>query len=71
MLQICDMASFVGLHTFALTMCSHTRCSDDCLLLQVPWRNGWFLDLSKQAEQEGKADPSPTHTTWLKEVGAV
>lgn len=38
---------------------------------EVPWRNGWFYDLSLQAKQEGKADPSPTHSAWLKEVGAV
>jgi len=39
--------------------------------MQVPWRNGWFYDLSLHAEQEGKPDPSPTHSAWLKEVGAV
>ncbi|KAL0020489.1 hypothetical protein WJX77_010504 [Trebouxia sp. C0004] len=38
---------------------------------EVPWRNGWFYDLSLRAEQEGEADPSPTHSAWLKEVGAV
>ena len=35
------------------------------------WRNGWFHGLSKAAEAQGKADPCPLHTAWLKEVGAV
>ena len=43
----------------------------DIYCLQVPWRNGWFYDLSLQAEQEGKPDPSPTHTAWLRESGAL
>ena len=39
--------------------------------LQLPWRNGWFYSLTKQAEQEGKADPFPFHTKLLRETGSV
>ncbi|KAL3157846.1 hypothetical protein ABBQ32_012261 [Trebouxia sp. C0010 RCD-2024] len=38
---------------------------------EVPWRNGWFYDISLQAKQEHKDDPCPTHSAWLKDVGAV
>ena len=38
---------------------------------ELEWRNGWFHDISKQALAEGKPDPMPTHTAWLKEVGAI
>ncbi|CAL8464443.1 g3978 [Coccomyxa elongata] len=38
---------------------------------EFQWRNGWFFDLSKKAEAEGKSDPFPTHTAWLKEIGVV
>lgn len=38
---------------------------------EFQWRNGWFYGLSKAAEEKGRVDPCPTHTEWLKEVGAV
>jgi ketopantoate reductase len=38
---------------------------------EFPWRNGWFYGLSQAAEAAGEADPCPTHTAWLKEVGAA
>jgi len=38
---------------------------------EFQWRNGWFYELSKAAEMQGKEDPCPTHTAWLKEVGAI
>lgn len=41
------------------------------LFYQFEWRNGWFYGLSKDAVKSGKQDPCPTHTMWLKEVGAV
>jgi len=38
---------------------------------EFQWRNGWFYGLSQDAQAQGKPDPCPTHTAWLKEVGAV
>ena len=38
---------------------------------EFPWRNGWFYGLSEAAEGEGRSDPCPLHTAWLKEVKAV
>ena len=38
---------------------------------EFQWRNGWFYGLSEAALAAGKADPCPTHTAWLKEVGAI
>jgi hypothetical protein len=38
---------------------------------EFDWRNGWFYGLSKGAIDAGKEDPCPTHTAWLKEVGAI
>jgi hypothetical protein len=38
---------------------------------EVPWRNGWFWALSQQAAADGRPDPCPTHSAWLREVGAV
>ena len=34
---------------------------------EFPWRNGYFWDISQAAVSEGKADPAPTHSAWLKE----
>lgn len=39
--------------------------------LQFKWRNGWFYSLSEKANAEGKPDPCPLHTAWLKEINAV
>lgn len=38
---------------------------------EFKWRNGWFYGLSTAAQAQGKADPCPLHTAWLKEVGAI
>lgn len=38
---------------------------------EFKWRNGWFHGLSQAATAAGRPDPSPTHTAWLREVGAV
>jgi ketopantoate reductase len=38
---------------------------------ELPWRNGWFLELSRAAQSSGRPDPCPTHTAGLKEVGAA
>jgi beta-phosphoglucomutase-like phosphatase (HAD superfamily) len=34
-------------------------------LKELPWRNGYFWDLSQAAMAAGKPDPSPTPTKWL------
>ncbi|XP_052307303.1 uncharacterized protein LOC127905074 isoform X2 [Populus trichocarpa] len=38
---------------------------------EFKWRNGWFYSLSDKAVAEGKADPCPLHTAWLKELKVV
>ena len=38
---------------------------------EFAWRNGYFWGLSQEAAAAGRSDPCPTHTTWLKEVGAI
>ena len=38
---------------------------------EFPWRNGYFYELSKKELDSGNADPCPTHTAMLKEVGAI
>eukprot|EP00240_Pyramimonas_obovata_P006478 CAMPEP_0118932514 /NCGR_PEP_ID=MMETSP1169-20130426/10467_1 /TAXON_ID=36882 /ORGANISM="Pyramimonas obovata, Strain CCMP722" /LENGTH=306 /DNA_ID=CAMNT_0006875183 /DNA_START=58 /DNA_END=978 /DNA_ORIENTATION=- len=38
---------------------------------EFEWRNGFFYSLSQAASEAGRADPFPTHTAWLKEVGAI
>eukprot|EP00793_Prasinoderma_coloniale_P001070 PRCOL_00006061-RA len=38
---------------------------------ELEWRNGYFHSLTKKAVADGEADPFPTHTAWLTEVGAV
>ena len=39
--------------------------------LQFKWRNGWFYSLTEKAIGEGKADPCPLHTAWLKDLKVV
>jgi len=36
---------------------------------EFEWRNGYFYGISQKSS--GGADPFPTHTAWLKEVGAI
>ncbi|KAF2323045.1 hypothetical protein GH714_032985 [Hevea brasiliensis] len=38
---------------------------------EFKWRNGWFYSLSQKAIAEGKPDPCPLHTAWLKELKVV
>ncbi|XP_027167464.1 uncharacterized protein LOC113767539 [Coffea eugenioides] len=38
---------------------------------EFKWRNGWFYSLSDKAIAEGKPDPCPLHTAWLKELNVV
>ncbi|CAL5375484.1 unnamed protein product [Camellia sinensis] len=38
---------------------------------EFKWRNGWFYSLSEKAIAQGKPDPCPLHTTWLKELKVV
>ncbi|XP_043696195.1 uncharacterized protein LOC122646671 [Telopea speciosissima] len=38
---------------------------------EFKWRNGWFYSLTQKALAEGKSDPCPLHTAWLKELKVV
>ncbi|XP_076920528.1 uncharacterized protein LOC143581686 [Bidens hawaiensis] len=38
---------------------------------EFKWRNGWFYSLSTKAIAQGKEDPCPLHTSWLKELNIV
>uniref|UniRef100_A0A2N9ICH6 Uncharacterized protein n=1 Tax=Fagus sylvatica TaxID=28930 RepID=A0A2N9ICH6_FAGSY len=38
---------------------------------EFKWRNGWFYSLSEKAIVQGKPDPCPLHTAWLKELKIV
>ncbi|MBA0807445.1 hypothetical protein Gohar_023250 [Gossypium harknessii] len=38
---------------------------------EFKWRNGWFYSISEKAIAEGKPDPCPLHTAWLKELNVV
>lgn len=38
---------------------------------EFKWRNGWFYSLSDKAVAEGKPDPCPLHTAWIKELKVV
>lgn len=38
---------------------------------EFKWRNGWFHSLSEKALADGKPDPCPLHTAWLKELKIV
>ncbi|XP_058195764.1 uncharacterized protein LOC131312055 isoform X2 [Rhododendron vialii] len=38
---------------------------------EFKWRNGWLYSLSEKAITEGKPDPCPLHTAWLKELKVV
>uniref|UniRef100_A0A0R0J7G8 Uncharacterized protein n=1 Tax=Glycine max TaxID=3847 RepID=A0A0R0J7G8_SOYBN len=35
---------------------------------EFKWRNGWFCSLSEKANAQGKPDPCPLHSQWLKEL---
>ncbi|KAG6516910.1 uncharacterized protein LOC122055348 [Zingiber officinale] len=38
---------------------------------EFKWRNGWFYSLTEKALAEGKRDPCPLHTAWLKEINII
>ncbi|XP_021297067.1 uncharacterized protein LOC110426216 isoform X2 [Herrania umbratica] len=38
---------------------------------EFKWRNGWFYSISEKAIAEGRPDPCPLHTAWLKELKVV
>ncbi|XP_016688864.1 uncharacterized protein [Gossypium hirsutum] len=38
---------------------------------EFKWRNGWFYSISEKAIAEGKPDPCPLHTAWLKQLNVV
>jgi hypothetical protein len=38
---------------------------------EFKWRNGWFYSHTEKSRAEGKPDPYPTHTAWLKELKVV
>ncbi|KAG6413250.1 hypothetical protein SASPL_125958 [Salvia splendens] len=38
---------------------------------EFKWRNGWFYSLTEKAIAQGKQDPCPLHTSWLKELKIV
>ncbi|KAL2321479.1 hypothetical protein Fmac_025858 [Flemingia macrophylla] len=38
---------------------------------EFKWRNGWFYSLSEKARSQGKPDPCPLHSQWLKEMRIV
>ncbi|XP_037469200.1 uncharacterized protein LOC119341431 [Triticum dicoccoides] len=38
---------------------------------EFKWRNGWFYSLTEKALTEGKPDPCPLHTAWLKEIKVI
>lgn len=40
-------------------------------LKEFKWRNGWFYSISQKAIADGRPDPCPIHTSWLKELGAI
>ncbi|KAF8389262.1 hypothetical protein HHK36_025955 [Tetracentron sinense] len=38
---------------------------------EFKWRNGWFYSLTEKSLAEGKPDPCPLHTAWLKELKVI
>ncbi|XP_078171562.1 nuclear protein isoform X2 [Carex rostrata] len=38
---------------------------------EFKWRNGWFYSLTEKAVAQGKPDPCPLHTAWLKELKVI
>ena len=54
-------------------LCAYTRsvAHFPTAVKEFQWRNGFFWDLSQGAVKVGKADPCPTHSAMLKQVGVV
>ncbi len=38
---------------------------------EFPWRNGWFVEISKRELGKGLPDPMPLHSALLASVGAL
>ncbi|KAL5699874.1 hypothetical protein ACHQM5_030709 [Ranunculus cassubicifolius] len=38
---------------------------------EFKWRNGWFYSLTQKAVTQGKPDPCPLHSKWLKEIKII
>ncbi|KAI3785958.1 hypothetical protein L1987_45084 [Smallanthus sonchifolius] len=53
--------------------CSYARAISyfPTAVKEFKWRNGWFYSLSEKAIAQGKQDPCPLHTAWLKELKIV
>ncbi|XP_004303221.1 PREDICTED: uncharacterized protein LOC101295056 [Fragaria vesca subsp. vesca] len=54
-------------------LCAYSRAVSHfpTAVKEFKWRNGWFYSLSEKAIAEGKPDPCPLHTAWLKELKIV
>ncbi|KDO46114.1 hypothetical protein CISIN_1g021746mg [Citrus sinensis] len=54
-------------------LCAYSRAVANfpTAVKEFKWRNGWFYSLSEKASAEGKPDPCPLHTAWLKEIKVV
>lgn len=54
-------------------LCAYTRsvAHFPTAVKEFKWRNGFFWELSQKARAEGGADPCPTHSALLAQVGAV
>ncbi|XP_041020995.1 uncharacterized protein LOC121262539 isoform X2 [Juglans microcarpa x Juglans regia] len=54
-------------------LCAYSRAVSHfpTAVKEFKWRNGWFYSLSEKATAEGKPDPCPLHTSWLKELKIV
>lgn len=54
-------------------LCAYSRAVSHfpTAVKEFKWRNGWFYSLSERAIAQGKPDPCPLHTSWLKELQVV
>lgn len=54
-------------------LCAYSRAVSHfpTAVKEFKWRNGWFYSLSEKAIAEGKPDPCPLHTAWLKELKII
>lgn len=54
-------------------LCAYSRAVSHfpTAVKEFKWRNGWFYSLSEKAIAEGKPDPCPLHTAWLKELKVI
>ncbi|KAG0463156.1 hypothetical protein HPP92_021632 [Vanilla planifolia] len=54
-------------------LCAYARAVSQfpTAVKEFKWRNGWFYSLSEKAIAQGKRDPCPLHTAWLKEINVI